>query len=84
MRDPHGAQCQCHPCGRTFTGLGLFDRHQDVDYSHRPAVRCLDPASLGMTQAPDGTWGTPEGLAKRERLTTGLARARFARAHQSP
>lgn len=84
MREPRGAECQCSPCGRTFSGLGLFTRHQDVDYSRRPAVRCLDPAALGMAQSAEGIWCTPAGLAKRESFDTAMQTAHSARAAQSP
>ena len=57
--------CKCSPCGREFTGLSGFDRHQDVDYSRRPAVRCQDPATLGMEQNPFGRWGSPPDASSR-------------------
>jgi hypothetical protein len=73
-----GSECHCAACHRTFTGMGLFDAHQDVDYGRRPAVVCRDPASLGLAQDARGTWGTPEGLKSREISATRLARARSA------
>lgn len=60
--------CLCDPCGREFTGLGPFDKHQDVDYSRRPAVRCLDPAALGMERNAHGRWGFPADADSREAL----------------
>jgi hypothetical protein len=60
--------CQCSPCGREFTGLGAFDKHQDVDYSRRPAVRCLDPASVGLVRQDQGRWGFVLNPQDRERL----------------
>jgi len=51
--------CKCSPCGREFTGLSTFDRHQDVNYNRRPAVVCVDPAGLGMVQNRSGRWGFP-------------------------
>lgn len=60
--------CQCHPCGRHFTGLTAFDKHQDVDYTRQPEVRCIDPAALGMVQNPHGRWGYPMSDDRREQL----------------
>ena len=60
--------CLCHPCGREFTGLTAFDKHQDVDYTRRPAVRCMDPASVGLVQQPSGRWGFPIDAGSRLRL----------------
>jgi DNA-directed RNA polymerase subunit RPC12/RpoP len=58
---------RCSPCGETFSSLDLFDRHQSVNYSRTPAVRCKSVASLrrrGLVQAPTGTWTTPEGALR--------------------
>ena len=60
--------CLCDPCGREFTGLTAFDKHQDVDYTRRPAVRCMDPASVGLVQQPSGRWGFPIDAASRDLL----------------
>jgi hypothetical protein len=79
-----GSECHCGACHRTFTGLTLFDAHQDVDYTRRPAVVCRDPASQGLAQSPRGAWGTPEGLESRERSATRLAMARSALAQETP
>ena len=91
MSDPRGAECECAACGETFTGLGLFDAHQDVDYSRDPVIICREPAAMHVTsrghlcgplagaslaQNARGVWGTPEGLAKAQRITTTLANAR--------
>ena len=65
----------CHPCGRTFSSLSAFDAHQAVDYTRRPAVQCMDPATLGMTEA-DGVWGSPEAHARRAANTARLADSR--------
>lgn len=59
------SNCGCSPCGREFTGLGSFDKHQDVDYSRRPAVVCLDPATLGLVRNDAGRWGAPLDAAGR-------------------
>ena len=79
--------CTCHPCGRQFSGLAPFDAHQDVDYSRRPAVKCLDPATLGLVQDPvSGRWGTTDGSAKREqgaRLAASSAASRLSQRAQS-
>lgn len=60
--------CTCSPCGREFTGLTAFDKHQDVDYSRRTPVVCMDPAVLGMEQNPFGRWGFPGDADSRARL----------------
>lgn len=60
--------CLCDPCGREFTGLTAFDKHQDVDYTRRPAVRCMDPAAVGLVKGAYGRWGFPATAASRERL----------------
>jgi hypothetical protein len=78
------SECHCALCHRTFTGLTLFDAHQDVDYGRDPVIICRDPASQGLAQSDRGTWGTPEGLKARERSATALARARSAQAPQPP
>jgi len=54
------ARCECALCGLEFSGLGSFDKHQDVDYGRRPAVVCLDPADVGLTLLESRRcWGTP-------------------------
>lgn len=60
--------CECSPCGRKFTGLTAFDKHQDVDYKRTPAVRCIDPATLGMSQDGRGFWYEPAKADARLRL----------------
>jgi hypothetical protein len=60
--------CTCDACGREFTGVGPFDRHQRLDYTRRPAVRCLDPATRGMELNEHGRWGFPADAAARARL----------------
>jgi hypothetical protein len=60
----------CAACGRDFTGLGAFDKHQDVDYSRRPAVTCLDPAAIGLVQNERGRWGFPLDAAGRDYFAT--------------
>jgi hypothetical protein len=77
---PRGSECQCGLCGATFTGVTLFDAHQDVSYTRRPVIICRDPVALGLAQDPRGTWGTPEGLKSRHFHATRLAAARSARA----
>jgi hypothetical protein len=69
--------CICNPCGRAFTGLTAFDKHQDVDYSRRPAVRCQDPTAAGLVQQPSGRWGFPIDAASR--LTLQNLRAKQGR-----
>jgi hypothetical protein len=71
-----GSECHCAACHQTFTGLGLFDAHQDVDYTRRPSVTCKPAQALGLVQDGRGTWGTPEGLKARQLSATRLAMAR--------
>jgi hypothetical protein len=67
--------CTCFPCGRSFTSLKGFDRHQDVDYTRWPPVVCRDPASLGMTaDRRYGRWRMPATEAGRARLAALKAR----------
>jgi hypothetical protein len=75
MTDPRGSECHCILCGQTFTGLGLFDAHQDVNYTRQPVIICRDPTALGLAQDARGTWGTPAGLAARDFHARRLARA---------
>jgi hypothetical protein len=76
--------CQCARCERWFTGLTAFDRHQDVDYSRRPAVQCKDPAAAGLVRQESGRWGLPIDDGTRERLRTLRAKAGVSRgAHHS-
>lgn len=77
--EPRGAQCHCGACHQTFSGLGLFDQHQDVNYTQRPAVRCYAPRYLGLVQNAEGVWHTREGLKHADSLTTRLAKARSDR-----
>jgi hypothetical protein len=74
----------CSPCGREFTGLTAFDRHQDVDYSRQPPVLCLDPASVGLVQQQSGRWGFPIDADSRERLSALRAERTLARISGTP
>lgn len=62
-------------CGQIWGTCTLFDLHQQIDNSQARSVTCLAPSELGvpLVQAPDGTWMSPEGLAKRSRLA-GMSR----------
>jgi len=56
---PRGAECLCSGCGRAFTSLTAFDRHQTL----RDGLTCRDPASCGLIarRERDGAtlWGFP-------------------------
>jgi hypothetical protein len=80
MTDPHGSEHECGKCHEVFSGLTLFDRHQDVDYRREPSIICRAPAALGLVQDGRGTWCTPEGLKSRDFHATRLARANRGRA----
>jgi hypothetical protein len=77
------AACHCGLCHQTFSGIGLFDAHQDVDYHRQPVIICRSPAVLGLAQEPGGTWCTPEGLKARESYRGRLAMANSARRGRS-
>ena len=76
--------CTCSPCGRDFTGLSAFDRHQDVNYSRRPPVVCLDPATVGLETNAHGRWGFPASADSRARLQNLRAERDQARVVVSP
>lgn len=63
------AKYECTLCGETFLGLDLFDRHQSVNYNRTLAVHCKLPRKLGMVQASNGVWCTPEGAGKIDRVS---------------
>ena len=65
---------KCGACGREFTGVASFDKHQDVNYMRRPTVICLDPATVGLAEDRNGRWGTPADDASRLRLASLRAR----------
>jgi hypothetical protein len=60
--------CGCAACGREFTTLAAFDKHQATDYGHSPAITCLDPASRGLEQNERGRWHEAQTAAGRLRL----------------
>jgi hypothetical protein len=72
-----GAACHCPRCHLTFSGLGSFDQHQDVNYDRKPPVLCVDPKSLGLVRDSYGTYRTPEGVLS---LAEKAARMRLAKA----
>jgi hypothetical protein len=77
-----GSECHCGACHRTFTGLTLFEAHQDRRYGENPPIVCRDPASQGLAQDDRGSWGTAEGLKARDFLRERLARGRSAAAQE--
>jgi len=58
----------CPLCGREFTTMTAFDRHQDVDYKRTPNVRCVNPAAVGLVQNERGRWHAPANARERSRL----------------
>jgi hypothetical protein len=82
--DVRGSECHCAACHRTFTGLTLFDDHQDVNYTREPVIVCRDPASQGLAQDDRGTWGTAAGLKSRDLLRGRLATARSSQTQDAP
>ena|SRR5260221_1028524 len=73
--------CGCAACGREFTTLAAFDRHQDVDYTRQPAVICRDPAAAGLLQNAAGRRHFPADA--RSRAWLAKMRAGKAAAHTS-
>jgi hypothetical protein len=71
--DVHGGDCHCGLCHETFSSLTLFDAHQDVDYSRRPAVVCRAPAGLGLVRDYRSTWATPQAAISRQRRALAMA-----------
>lgn len=72
MKLPAGTSksaCGCSGCGRVFSSLTLFDRHQDWDYDAPAALSCKTPESLGLVLGPNSTWWTPEGLKNSKERT---------------
>ena len=59
------AAAGCRGCGRVFTGITGFDRHQRWADGR---LTCLDPATIGMERKADGKWGKP-GPAEVPRFT---------------
>src|SRR5215469_12294033 len=81
--DVRGSECHCGACHQTFTGLTLFEAHQDVNYNRAPVIKCGDPRAQGLAQDDRGTWGTPEGLLARQRSALLLKTARSAHAQEA-
>lgn len=73
--------CTCVPCGREFTTLAAFDRHQDIDYKRRPVIICRDPATIGLLQNSLGRWHFP--VDARSRVSVTKMRAEKVAAHTS-
>jgi hypothetical protein len=76
LTEIHGKANGCAACGHQFGSVGMFDAHQDVDYTQPRAVTCREPFTLGLVQDVNGVWQTPEGLANRERAGARLREAR--------
>ena len=60
------ASCECAKCGRKFSGVTCFDKHQDIDYGRSPPVLCRSPEDFGMRLDEHGRWGWPLSAARRE------------------
>ena len=59
---------KCSACERDFSNLGQFDLHRESWYLNQEnelVGSCTDPSKLGLSEV-DGTWWSPEGLARRE------------------
>ncbi len=78
------AMAECARCGEVFTGITAFDKHHDVDYTRRPAIRCMAPATVGLVQQESGRWGLPSDDASRARLAKIRAEQASARTAVTP
>jgi len=50
-------RCRCAGCGRYFTTVGNFDRHQKMRDDGTP--ECLDPSERGLILNDGGYWQLP-------------------------
>ena len=72
--------CECAGCGRAFTSVSAFDRHQSADYRSAHPVTCHDPAARGLAVNQHGRWSLPPSgrsgrPGERSRMETGEQRA---------
>ena len=63
---PFSVHCHCGRCHVTFATLESFEGHLVRIPGSPVAVRCKTPAELGLLDDGNGTWRTPEGLARRD------------------
>lgn len=49
---PSDSNCLCTVCHEVFKTISWFDAHRSEGW-------CLDPASVGLVQRPNGLWGGP-------------------------
>lgn len=87
---PTNYHCAVERCHQTFGTLTDFDAHQIHRYNTPQPVSCVPVADfgrLGLTQDDRGTWRTPEGVARLERvrgMVAGFASARRGGGAQAP
>lgn len=62
------ARSGCAACGRVFSSLTAFDRHQRVAYGQTRPVECCNPAELGMLVRDGYIWYVPPTESDRLRL----------------
>lgn len=51
--------CGCRGCGRVFTSLSGFDKHQRM---RDGGSVCLDPLTVGLERKSSGRWGFPAAV----------------------
>jgi len=72
-RQPSPGQAGCTTCNKIFSSVRAFDQHRDRrdDPSFvTERDRCIDPASLGMTEDGTGVWHMPVSERDRERMAS--------------
>src|ERR1022692_2998119 len=72
--------CECAGCGRAFTSVSAFDRHQSADYRSAHPVTCHDPAARGLAVDQHVRGPQPRSCrsgrpGERSRMETGEQRA---------
>lgn len=76
---PGSSRCECAACGRRFSSVSGFDRHQEmIGNRYTPTLVCHDPSTRGLVEI-DGVWQYPPitGMAK-EAYTSRLGRTKGA------
>jgi hypothetical protein len=76
---PGSTARHCAACHQTFSSLTLFDRHQDWQACPRK-LSCESAEAMGLVQAGNQTWWTPEGLKKSTERVGMMLQARKAAA----
>lgn len=51
--------CGCRRCGKRFSTLHNFDKHQRTTFGTDTPIICLDPREVGLVQNKRGIWKAP-------------------------